>query len=151
MNYESINKITDILENLPRNSIGGKKVDSNWLDLSEIKYNLKLPLEYRWFIENYDFVVLWGEPTKTVFPPEYQDDADQDIFNYHELDSEEPQMENKLVFLVTEEGEEYYFPIKDYQAQKEVFLHDPKNELDEFYSEDFLEFLLKEIPKNYYN
>lgn len=29
MNYESINKITDILDNLHQNSIGGKKVDIN--------------------------------------------------------------------------------------------------------------------------
>lgn len=147
MNNKLLAEVTEALEKVPNKFIGNNTVNPNWIYLSENKYGFTLPLYYKWFVENYDYIYLWGEMTKTISPPEYQDEADQDIFNYHNL--EPIQFPDRLIFLVTEELEEYYFPIVKNQVQEEVFLCDSKNDIDELYAENFLTFLLKEIPKNY--
>lgn len=151
MDTQLIETVKNLMQKLPDNCRGDKfAVNPEWITQSEAKYQIKLPEYYKWFVKNYDYIALWGEITKTVFPPEYQDEADQDIFNYHVLDvASDAEKADKLVFLTTDDLREFYFPIVDNQVQEAVFVWDFYDGVGEFYAEHFLEFLLKEIPKNY--
>lgn len=150
MNTNLIKQLETLLKTLPKNAYGDKNlgIHSQWITQSEQKYNLTLPEHYTWFIKNYDFISLWGELTKTVFPPEYQNDTDQDIFNYHISNQDADTNYNKLIFLTTEDFETFYFKINQDKAEEQVYYESIYNQ-DELYSENFIEFLLKEIPKNY--
>lgn len=152
MDTQLIETVKNLMQKIPNNCHGSDKfaVNPEWLTQSERKYQIKLPEHYQWFVLHYDYIVLWGEITKTVAPPEHQDEADQDIFNYHMIDIEsDAEKETKLVFLVTEDLREFYFPIVNNVVQETVFLWDGFQDIDDYYAENFLEFLLKEIPKNY--
>lgn len=151
MNIDLINKVNSLMEKLPTNKFGDNSISDEQILISEKKYNLKLPEYYKWFIQNYNYIFLWGDIIKTVFIPEHQDYSDQDIFNYHQICLDNDGYPDRLVFLSTEDLEEYYFLInEDNSASEEVYFSDLKEGIsNELYSDNFLEFLLKELPKNY--
>ena len=100
------NYIEGKMATLP-NGLGksSNRVQNEWITSKEEKFGIVLPDEYKWFVQHYDFIVLWGEPTKTIFPIELQDEADQDIFNtyFWNLELDETN-KDKLFFLESEIG-----------------------------------------------
>lgn len=153
METKLIEQITEILDKLP-NSICNRNtsIDESWIEAGESEFNLKLPEYYRWFIKNYDFITLWGESTKTVFPPEYRDDADQDIFyTYNWNVNYDKNNHDKLFFLEANDIGFFYFKIIDNKAAEEVYCFDLSTGEHDLYAENFLDFLKIEILKNYSN
>lgn len=149
MNEQLKSQIDEMILKLPSN-VYGKGVSKDDIVLSEEKYQMALPSEYQWFLEKYGYIVLWGEMTKTIFEAKYQDDAPDDIFNYYQINiADNDDDQDKLIFLATEELEEFYFPIVGNQVQSQVFFRNMWGD-DELYANNFLEFLLIEIPKNYH-
>lgn len=151
MNIDLINEVNSLIEKLPKNTFGDSSITDEQILISEKKYNLKLPKYYKWFIKNYNYIFLYGEIIKTVFVQEHQDYSDQDIFNYHKICLENGERFDKMIFLSTEDLEEYYFLInEDNYISEEVYYSDLNNQdSDEIHSSNFLEFLIKELPRNY--
>lgn len=142
-------KIDTLMGFVPKNKYG-HDINTDIIHAGEQKYRLQLPIFYKWFIEKYKYIYLWGEMTKSVVAEEYQDDCYEDIFYFYHLNiNENSDYNHKLVFLETEELEEFYFPIENNQVKEQVFLKTMYDE-DELYADNFLEFLLIEIPKNYH-
>lgn len=149
MNTELLNQISLLMDKLPNHVYGREGVNKEWILDSENKYGMTLPSDYVCFLKKYGYILLWGEMLKTIFPPEMQEYSDQDIFNYHQIRLDNDEEPNRLVFLATDELEEYYFLISDDgQISKEVYFADFYNS-DELYADNFVKFLLKEIPRNY--
>lgn len=144
-------QIDELIKKLPKNVCGNGIECIDWIKDSQMKYRLNLPQEYLWFIEKYDYIVLWGEFIKTIFDPESQDDTPDDIFNYYQINiADNDEDKDKLIFLATEELEEFYFLITDNQVGEQVFFRNMWGD-NELYADNFLDFLLKEIPKNYHS
>ncbi|WP_066800670.1 hypothetical protein [Moraxella oblonga] len=103
-------QLDELMAKLPKNVYGNGIKNVDWIKSSQIKYQLNLPKEYLWFVEKYNYIVLWGEFVKTIFNPQYQDDTPDDIFNYYQINiADNDEEKDKLIFLTTEELEEFYF------------------------------------------
>ena len=153
MDTKLIEQITEMLDKLP-NSICSlnTSIDESWIEAGESEFNLKLPEYYRWFIKNYDSIILWGELIKTVFPPEYRDEADQDIFyTYNWNINYDKNNHDKLFFLEANDIGFFYFKIIGNRVSEEVYCFDLSTGEHDLYAENFLDFLKIEIPKNYSN
>lgn len=141
-----IEKMATLPNNLGKNS---NRVKDEWIAYKEEKFSIILPDEYKWFVQQYDFIILWGEATKTIFPIEQQDEADQDIFNTYfwnlELDKAN---KDKLFFLEADIGN-FFFKIKNGIASDEVYFHEPFDDEYSLYAPTFLSFLKKEISHCY--
>ncbi|MDO4879506.1 MAG: SMI1/KNR4 family protein, partial [Neisseria sp.] len=42
------------------------RVQKEWITAQEERFHIALPDEYKWFVLNYDFIVLWGEPIANI-------------------------------------------------------------------------------------
>ena len=147
MNSQYKSRLSDLISKISPKKYGKKdNVNVDWIKNSENQYSIELPENYKWFLLEYDFIMLWGETTKTVFPPDFQEYSDQDIFNYYRINDSK----NKLVFLVTEELKEYYFKIVDNKVHDEVYSYSYLDESENLVSNNFISFLIQEIPKNYF-
>ena len=139
-------KMARLHNDLGRNS---NRVKNEWIVCKEEKFGIVLPVEYKWFIQSYDFIFIWGESTKTIFPIEQQDESDQDIFNtyFWNLDLDRSN-EDKLFFLESDIGS-FFFKIKNGIASDEVYLYDSNDDEYSLYAPTFLSFLKKEISYCY--
>lgn len=139
-------KMATLPNNLGRNS---NRVKSEWITYKEEKFRIILPNEYKWFIQFYDFIILWGEPIKTIFPIEQQDESDQDIFNIYFWNSElDEKNKDKLFFLESDIGN-FFFQIKNGIASDEVYFYESLDDEYSLYAPTFLSFLKKEISYCY--
>ncbi len=151
MDTQLTQQITEMIDRLP-NSICGPNtsIDESWIQAGESEFNLTLPKHYRWFIRNYDSIILWGELVKTVFPPEYRDEADQDIFYTYSWNVDyDVDNHDKLFFLEVSDIGFFYFKILNNKAGEEVYRFDFSTDSHEIYAENFLAFLKAEITMNY--
>ena len=153
MNTELIKQITEMLGKLPTSICNiNSSIDESWIEAGESEFNLKLPKYYRWFIKNYDTITLWGELIKTVFPPEYRNEADQDIFYTYNCNiNYNKDKHDKLFFLEVNDIGFFYFKIINNKANEEVYCFDLYTGSHDLYAENFLDFLKIEIPKIYSN
>ena len=144
------NYIEGKMATLP-NGLGksSNRVQNEWITSKEEKFGIILPDAYKWFVQHYDFIVLWGEPTKTIFPIELQDEADQDIFNtyFWNLELDETN-KDKLFFLESEIGS-FFFEIKNGIASDEVYFCELPDDEYSLYAPTFFSFLEKEISHYY--
>lgn len=147
MSFELEKKLSRLILEVPEKNYGKKNnVNIDWIEESEKIYLLKLPEHYKWFLIEYDFIILWGEMTKTVFPPDLQQYSDQDIFNYYQIEGSE----DKVVFLITEDLTEYYFKVLNNKAHDQVYTYNYISESENIVSDNFISFLIQEIPRNYF-
>lgn len=78
-------QIDELMTKLPKNAYGNGIENIDWIKSSQMKYQLNLPQDYLWFVEKYNYIVLWGEFVKGIFDPQYQDNTPDDIFNYYQI------------------------------------------------------------------
>ena len=85
-------------------------------------------------------------------PPEYRDDADQDIFYTYSWNvNYDKNNHDKLFFLEANDIGFFYFKIINNKAAEEVYCFDLSTGEHDLYAENFLDFLKIEILKYYSN
>ena len=64
-----------------RIAVGTKDfINITWIEQTEKKLGFPLPDSYKEMLLNYEFITICGVDFKTIAPPEYQEDADIDIY-----------------------------------------------------------------------
>ena len=60
-------------------------IDITWIEQTEKKLGFPLPDSYKEMLLNYEFISVCGIDFKTIAPPEYQEDADIDIYYTYQV------------------------------------------------------------------
>ncbi|AKK05844.1 SMI1-KNR4 cell-wall [Corynebacterium mustelae] len=152
-NLEHYSQVKQLIAKLPaETTFHPSKVQLEWVTEAEAKSKVRLPESFRRFVLEYDTIKLQGYWTFTVAPPEFSDDYPEDIFTFYRNSSEgNPTEYDKLLFLVTGEGDEcYFFPVIEGKALDKVYVADAFSpEFCTPYADSFYEFLVTEIPRSY--
>jgi SMI1 / KNR4 family protein len=102
-----------------------------------------LPDSYKEMLLNYEFISVCGIDFKSIAPPEYQEDADFDIYYTYQVNLQNNLFQkDELAFLEMDE-EAYFFKIEEAGQANEypVYIRDYMMNEDHLYANNFQEFL----------
>lgn len=123
-------------------------IKDEWIKFTEEKLNFELPISYKWFLKNFEYLSFNSEDNlKIIAPPEFRDTANDDILYFYNL--EEKHCE-RLTILERFDGDEiYYFDIQNSKNNNEfnVYKIDYYSNSNELFADNFLEFLEKIISE----
>ena len=97
-----------------RIAVGTKDfINITWIEQTEKKLGFPLPDSYKEMLLNYEFITVCGVDFKTIAPPEYQEDADIDIYYTYLVNLQNNLFQkDELAFLEMDE-ETYFFKIEE--------------------------------------
>lgn len=140
---------SEIEEKIKRSNL--KKGEENlikdeWIKYAEEKLGFELPKSYKWFLKKFEFLDFGnGQNLKTIAPPEFREDATDDILYTFET---EGRPKEKLTILELFDGDElYYFKIQNDKTNNEypVFKMDNYAGHKALFADNFIGFLEKFI------
>ncbi|WP_315099564.1 SMI1/KNR4 family protein [Capnocytophaga sputigena] len=127
-----------------RITVGTKDfINITWIEQTEKKLGFPLPDSYKEMLLNYEFITICGVDFKTIAPPEYQEDADIDIYYTYLINLQNNLFQkDELAFLEMDE-EAYFFKIEEAGQANEypVYIRDYMMNEDHLYANNFQEFL----------
>ena len=118
-------------------------INITWIEQTEKKLGFSLPDSYKEMLLNYEFITICGVDFKTIAPPEYQEDADIDIYYTYLVNLQNNLCrKDELAFLEMDE-ETYFFKIEEAGQANEypVYIRDYMMNEDHLYANNFQEFL----------
>ena len=118
-------------------------INITWIEQTEKKLGFPLPDSYKEMLLKYEFISVCGIDFKTIAPPEYQEDADIDIYYTYLVNLQNNLFQkDELAFFEMDE-EAYFFKIEEAGQANEypVYIRDYMMNEDHLYANNFQEFL----------
>ncbi|PQL93808.1 SMI1/KNR4 family protein [Apibacter adventoris] len=137
-----------IEENISKIQIGKKDVIlESWIDAEEKELKFQLPYSYKWFLKKYEFLEIGYDSIKIIAPPEFREDADNDILYSYFINIHNNILKSNELSILENDNEIYYFIVENNIENNEykVYFRDYLSQSDELYANNFLEFIENKI------
>ena len=124
-------------------------VQDSWIMEEEEQLGFPFPKTYKEFIKKYEFIELGYDIMKIIAPPDFREYADIDILYTYKVNIENEILQENQVSILENEEEIYYFLVQDNIIDNEysIYRKDFINNSDEFFAENFNEFLVLKIEE----
>ncbi len=120
-----------------------------WIRKTEKRLNIKLPESYIWWVNHYNGGEINGYEVYSIYEEDINDDLPGgDIGYINEKDRKNGFVDNyQLVIQDNDQGETYYFDLKQQNEHGGFPIYVQFGEIKEKYAEDFYGFLEKKIKE----
>ncbi|MDA3804489.1 SMI1/KNR4 family protein [Clavibacter sp. CT19] len=121
----------------------GPPVDPAWVAAAEEAIGFPLPESYKWWLTEFGDTSIAGQDMLTLAPPEFRDDADQDLIYVRKLDLRNGVTPvDRLHFFVPSPEESFAFDLAGYdRGEYPVIREDALGGGDHVYAGTFAEFM----------
>lgn len=110
-----------------------------WVDKAEKALKIKLPEDYKWFLNNFGGGDICGEEIYSIYGLPFDEAVGGDVV-YQNMIANKNIQAGKLVVSNTDFGEEFYFNLND---MNKIYLS--LGETSQVYANDFIEYVYKRL------
>lgn len=125
-----------------------EKVEPEWIEAAEKELGYRLPDSYKWWLQKFGMLRLGGTEIFTLAPPEFQEDAPDDLINQYRLNIEQDWIPKDRLYLFKPDADaEFFFDVSqpivepDVPVEYPIMLFEPFGAEPEEYADSFVGFL----------
>ena len=137
MNREELIELFEKYSDLINMGTSDDAPDNDWIDAAEKALLVRLPADYKWFLNNYGGGDICGEEIYSIYCLPFNEAVGGDIV-YQNMIANNNVESGKIVLSNTDFGEEFFFDTND---MEKVYISIGNNR--QLYASDFLEYLQK--------